>query len=553
MTTKIEPESKAKKSTESNAESGHAQSNVGPEDWSRWVMHLRTRPKPLSVRAVIISGKTSSLTWGFSKFENGSTQALVEESFRTVRKNAGDKDTANTLECWVAAIPSEATLSFATECLAWSQSLPLLASELGADRWCELLDTLIQVARDSAAISLDANPLVNQLLSVELSLTLCYQFPEIQRCDALSALAKHSLSQAAIETLDGRGLPHAKSLSGMRPLLACWTRCGLLNRAMKCDCFDDNTQAQFEWLIQQSLRLSTHDGSQVFLSEAGTRWSKRFIDAVLTLSDDTEDKSIAAQALRGYKSATVAKPKRKRQPNSAYHSEWSQTAFLRTNWSRKSELLAITYADRKVRSELRVGAATIWSGGCDPVIRVNRFDLKPESEWDEVCWHSDKDVDYVELEIEFQGGWKLQRQVLLARKDRFLFLGDAVIGTNPSQIEYRSTLPLAGAVRLNAADETREGFLYDDNRLATVLPLALPEWRSESTEDRFNQTDRGLELCQHRFGAALYAPLFIDLKPSRLSKELTWRQLTVADRLEIQPRDVAVGYRVQIGKAQWLL
>ena len=33
---------------------------------------------------------------------------------------------------------------------------------------------------------------------------------------------------------------------------------------------------------------------------------------------------------------------------------------------------------------------------------------------------------------------------------------------------------------------------------------------------------------------------------------MTWRQLTVAENLTAQSDDVAVGYRVQIGRQQWL-
>ena len=36
--------------------------------------------------------------------------------------------------------------------------------------------------------------------------------------------------------------------------------------------------------------------------------------------------------------------------------------------------------------------------------------------------------------------------------------------------------------------------------------------------------------------------------------DFTWRQqLTVAEQLLNQPRDVAAGYRVQFGKRQWLI
>ena len=53
-------------------------------------------------------------------------------------------------------------------------------------------------------------------------------------------------------------------------------------------------------------------------------------------------------------------------------------------------------------------------------------------------------------------------------------------------------------------------------------------------------------------GTALYAPLFVDLDPARKRKALTWRRLTVAENLRIVPADMAVAYRVQIGKQQWV-
>ena len=51
----------------------------------------------------------------------------------------------------------------------------------------------------------------------------------------------------------------------------------------------------------------------------------------------------------------------------------------------------------------------------------------------------------------------------------------------------------------------------------------------------------------------MLAPLFVDLRPGRMTRRLTWRHLTVAEDLRAQPSDVAVGYRVMIGKHQWLI
>src|SRR5204863_509733 len=84
-------------------------------------------------------------------------------------------------------------------------------------------------------------------------------------------------------------------------------------------------------------------------------------------------------------------------------------------------------------------------------------------------------------------------------------------------------------------------------------PLALPEWR---TQPRFGQlsADGGcLRLTQRLRGAALYAPRWIDPNRKRAAQPCTWRQLTIGEQRQIQPRDTAIGYRVQIGASQWLV
>src|SRR5690606_20302998 len=62
-----------------------------------------------------------------------------------------------------------------------------------------------------------------------------------------------------------------------------------------------------------------------------------------------------------------------------------------------------------------------------------------------------------------------------------------------------------------------------------------------------------LVLTHHGVGLRGSAPVWFDLRPKRVGKPRTWRQLTVAASLEVAPRDVAVGYRVQTGGSQWLI
>jgi len=143
--------------------------------------------------------------------------------------------------------------------------------------------------------------------------------------------------------------------------------------------------------------------------------------------------------------------------------------------------------------------------------------------------------------------------MLLAREDYFLFVADAVLGNRPARLEYRGCLPLREPVTLDPAKETWEGSIRGRWGRVRVLPLALPEWRVGTRVGSLLHTERGLELCQSVCGSSLFAPLFFDLKPRRMTRPLTWRQLTVAENRRIQPPDVAVGYRVMVGKDQWLI
>src|SRR5207247_876991 len=79
--------------------------------------------------------------------------------------------------------------------------------------------------------------------------------------------------------------------------------------------------------------------------------------------------------------------------------------------------------------------------------------------WREVCWHRNAECDYLELERVLSGGWKLGRQMLLARKDKFLFLADSLRarGKSAREIRHRTSLALAPAVEWIGNSDTRDG------------------------------------------------------------------------------------------------
>jgi hypothetical protein len=102
-------------------------------------------------------------------------------------------------------------------------------------------------------------------------------------------------------------------------------------------------------------------------------------------------------------------------------------------------------------------------------------------------------------------------------------------------------------------DETREGTLVGRRRPSgRVLPLALPEWRTLHSDGDLDASQTGLCHSIKVEARRLYAPVFIDLDRRRAKQPLTWRRLTVAERLEIVDPATAVAYRVQVGGEHWV-
>jgi hypothetical protein len=175
-------------------------------------------------------------------------------------------------------------------------------------------------------------------------------------------------------------------------------------------------------------------------------------------------------------------------------------------------------------------------------------------EWENLCWQSDKYCDYLELSVPLSEGLRLERQLLVAHKDQVLYLADLVVSVDGSarRIKHSFGLPLVEGVAWQPEAETRDGLLRAGKLRTAVLPLALPEWRIDPRGGTLSEEKGRLVLTQESIGRAMCCPLLFDLNPKRAKKERTWRQLTVAEWMEVLPRDVAVGFRAQSGGRQWL-
>ncbi len=280
-------------------------------------------------------------------------------------------------------------------------------------------------------------------------------------------------------------------------------------------------------------------------------------------------------------------------PPASIYCEDRAVAVMRRNWNRNDERIGVLFPGRKCVIELVASGQVAASGVWEFEITQQGQQLQPVSDWESSCWYTDGDVDYLELEIALSGGVKLQRQIVLAREDRFLFLADAVIEPASWQFGIPRCRAVVSAGRIPRGRREPRGAFgaassgnckreihrrgeggrpspCDGNGeycrvawgvaapslprpLAQVLPLGMPEWRAEKHDGDLKMIGEGLELRQSAAGQRLFAPLFIDLDRRRFRRRMTWRRLTVAEWLKPMPPEVAVGYRVAIGDRQWII
>ncbi|MBL9080701.1 MAG: hypothetical protein JNK76_02790 [Planctomycetales bacterium] len=240
-------------------------------------------------------------------------------------------------------------------------------------------------------------------------------------------------------------------------------------------------------------------------------------------------------------------------PAAAYHCEAGGFSILRTDWSRGAAELAVDWSQPDLRWEFRVGKTQLFAGISSPEVSLAGKLLAVAGPWEEVCWESNVDVDYLELEIALEAGVRLQRQFVLTRRDGLLYVADAVLMPAASEVSAVLRVPVAGGVDILATEETRELLLCAGKQRALVIPPLCGEWRTDRRGGELGCTEGELQLTATLPQArALYLPLVVVYDRKRAKRECTWRRLTVGEDLQLVAADKAAGFRIQIGDEHWL-
>jgi hypothetical protein len=185
-------------------------------------------------------------------------------------------------------------------------------------------------------------------------------------------------------------------------------------------------------------------------------------------------------------------------------------------------------------------------------VEVEGTPLSMKPDWGCVCWHSDDDADFVELQLDAGDGVVLSRQLLLSRTDHFLLLADSVSTRQNCPLQVTSRLPLVAGVIPDADRWTREVVLSREGVTARVYPLGLEQERVQRPQGSLQFAGAELVLQQTGHGGALHMPIVIDWSPDRQRCDAQWRGLTVAEDGRRLPSHAASGHRLRVGKHQWL-
>jgi hypothetical protein len=484
---------------------------------------------------------------------------LKTKSRKSDRSSFADlwNDLINSVSMTLPPVDGAASLAgTALSCMGATLLLPKIFELTDDEATFGLLQPLIAEASQRQLTESESpiQPWVEQMLAVELPLSLVTHFPDLVVGDDSCEPAIEWMSGIIDERLDETGWPAAELLPIFGPLVASWTRSYFMLSKLHWE-FDEAVLRQLRGSIRHVLRLLRPDGRLMFTDGNSMPIRDACLNKLLKLSGDSNDKAIAKLWSSGGSSKKRVWKKSVLGPGMI--SSQCHSAILRSHWRSGAARVGLIFENQTNVCE--IGAqTTLIAGSISPFIEFNGEKIGAVGQFEVACEELDEDVDYVELQLDLSQGLSLTRQWLLAREEEILFFADSLTAPQIGQIDYRCGWPLADGIAVMPETETQELYLTTRKIQALVLPLSLAEWKGGTSSPgtsngklNFDSLSNCLEISDSVIGAGLCMPLVFDLNPKRSRQKRTWRQLTVAESRKQVPRTVAAAFRFQIGKEQW--
>ena len=420
-----------------------------------------------------------------------------------------------------------------------------------------------------SALLPSTHPDEHLLLSGELPWQAGLLFADVLGADRWQQAGAQFIRQQLLDCTDETGLPHAGLLDRLPQWLASMFRATLWGQACDVPLWTGSSRRRFEGLLKHVTDWRRDDGQLVWpvVAERSVSKASRTRDAFATNLPQVANTvgsglGVVATAAR---SGNGRADKRSEVSIAAsirpvVQSDGAGWAWLRSDRSRRADSIVARHHGLLPELEFSAFGQQLFRGTWGLDVRFNSQPVVTTGRWECVCWNSDAQADYLELQLELDG-LTIERQVMLSRTEHFALLADAVRFTNPGRIDFTSHLPLAAIVKSRPDRTTREVCLKATGLSVRVFPLALPQSRVIGTAGGLELTSSmngngevaTLALHQAAQGHGLFAPLLFDWSPKRSRVAADWRSLTVTEEMAIVRPDAAAGHRLRLGDKQLLI
>lgn len=489
------------------------------------------------------------------------------------RKSRASKATVQQLEDWLSAntqrieSDSETLLALCELLIVHCDRLPaellgrLWRSALaGAISQAERFEAVMHTEDWQARIADEKNG--GQWLTGGLLPWTCgILFDEVKGATRLAKSARAALNFQLQHSTGSDGSPAGDLLRHLRVGLAGWADAVLVGELFGRELWRSSTHtrcARFLECVAATLRSDGGAATTAASSESdiaslsltlgrlsGINFRKRWARLV-------ED--VATGTSLGADSKSSSSVRKKDGPS--WQSDDAQTACLRTSWARDASLFTIAHDEQPVSIEMVIEGTPILTGpwGIDLAEDGDAFEF--EASWECVCFYTDKDVEYLELQFEFEGGPTIDRYLVMSRARQFAVVADILVDSPAQRTDLISLLPLADGVEVETVAGSREHRLKAGRQQARVLPLALPHDAGIGTPGRIGIDETGprrsLAIGHASETGGLFSPVLIDWSKHRRNAPVEWRNLTITEAGEID-RSGAFAYRCRVGDLHLVL
>lgn len=438
--------------------------------------------------------------------------------------------------------------------LLWLDLEPLLSAELSTEVWAGLWKKLCLQTFEAAQTKRSAELTLENCLAAEIDWRSSFLFSQVQGGEELHKAAATRLRKLLLEACDEAGIPSATILMQLPEYLAPFIRAVEQGLATHDSPFDAKHLSRFRKLIHRTLVFCREDGS---LAPGGRTLAnpRQFLERALRCCDETAvdlllPEFVPLNPRRKNKRAkiSISPSTVPAQEIHSFQSDETKVAALRSQGILPTNFAVISHAAPEPFLEFQTAGETLFSGLWTSTLKLDGKVIPMEGDWYCLCWQSDKDADYIELQCKLKNGGRIERQLILPRQGNFALFAEAVAELPPGKIDYEIRFPLAGSFPIEEPRTSRELQIQLTHSKVRALPLGIPQLKRDSTSSQFVVEKNALVLRQSGQGQGIYLPLMLDWEPARAETAAVWRNLTVTENLKVLKPEIASAHRIQLGK-----